>query len=70
ARPDQAAAPARRKPVSKKPNGQWKIDGTTPLNANEEFKLADDGLHVRERIIDTYSKEGFDAIDSDDLHGR
>lgn len=70
ARPDQAGAPARRKPVSKKPNGQWKIDGKTPLNANEEFKLADDGLHVRERIIDTYSKQGFDSIDSDDLHGR
>ncbi|MFX4270677.1 nitrite/sulfite reductase [Propionibacteriaceae bacterium Y1685] len=50
--------------------GQWKVDGTTPLNANETFKQADNGLNVRQRIIDTYSKEGFDSIPHDDLHGR
>ena len=53
-----------------KPNGQWKIDGQTPLNANEEFKQQDNGLNVRERIEKIYSKEGFDAIPTDDLHGR
>ncbi|WP_026529448.1 nitrite/sulfite reductase [Haematomicrobium sanguinis] len=53
-----------------RPNGQWKIDGTTPLNANEAFKQEDNGLNVRERIEQVYSKKGFDSIDPDDLHGR
>ncbi|GGH58227.1 nitrite/sulfite reductase [Rothia aerolata] len=62
--------PARKKPVSKKPNGQWAIDGKTPLNGNEEWKQEDDGLNVRERILSTYSKEGFDSISNHDVHGR
>jgi sulfite reductase (ferredoxin) len=53
-----------------RPNGQWKIDGTAPLNANEAWKQEDGGLSVRERIESTYSKEGFDSIDGTDLHGR
>lgn len=53
-----------------KPQGQWKIDGKTPLNANEEFKQDDNGLNVRDRIISTYAREGFDSIPSTDLHGR
>lgn len=53
-----------------KPHGQWKVDGTTPLNANETWKQEDNGLNVRERIEQIYSKSGFDAIDSTDLHGR
>lgn len=61
--------PARPKRAAK-PNGQWKVDGTAPLNHNEEFKLEDNGLNVRERIETTYSKEGFDSITDDDLHGR
>ncbi|HET7723344.1 MAG TPA: nitrite/sulfite reductase [Propionibacteriaceae bacterium] len=55
---------------SDKSNGQWAVDGREPLNANEEFKAADDGLNVRQRIIDTYSKKGFASIPADDLNGR
>ncbi|MEP6481131.1 MAG: nitrite/sulfite reductase [Rhodoglobus sp.] len=51
-------------------NGQWKVDGTAPLNANEAWKQQDGGLAVRERIENIYSKEGFDSIDGTDLHGR
>lgn len=55
---------------SAKPNGQWKVDGTAPLNANEEWKQADGGLGVRERIETTYAAGGFASIDPTDLHGR
>ncbi|MFB7842776.1 nitrite/sulfite reductase [Microbacterium sp. NPDC056052] len=55
---------------SSKPNGQWKIDGTAPLNGNEEWKQVDNGLSVRERIEQVYSKGGFASIDPTDLHGR
>jgi sulfite reductase (ferredoxin) len=55
---------------SSKPNGQWRIDGTAPLNANEEFKQADGGLNVRERIERVYARDGFASIDPTDLHGR
>ena len=51
-------------------NGQWAIDGRAPLNHNEEFKAADNGLNVRERIETVYAREGFDSIPADDLHGR
>ncbi|HWV48254.1 MAG TPA: nitrite/sulfite reductase, partial [Microbacterium sp.] len=53
-----------------KPHGQWLVDGTEPLNGNEEFKLADNGLNVRERIENEYAKGGFASIDPTDLHGR
>ncbi|MBO0980266.1 nitrite/sulfite reductase [Microbacterium sp. SD291] len=53
-----------------KPHGQWAVDGNEPLNANEEFKLADNGLNVRERIENEYAKGGFASIDPTDLHGR
>ncbi|MGF6822906.1 sulfite reductase (ferredoxin) [Microbacterium sp. ZKA21] len=53
-----------------KPHGQWLVDGTEPLNGNEEFKLADNGLNVRERIENEYSVGGFASIDPTDLHGR
>ncbi|MEU3332249.1 nitrite/sulfite reductase [Glutamicibacter creatinolyticus] len=66
----QTTTPSRRPPRAAKPNGQWKIDGPTPLNANEELKQADDGLNVRERIETIYAVHGFDSIDPDDLHGR
>ncbi|MEN2738773.1 nitrite/sulfite reductase [Microbacterium sp. X-17] len=56
--------------ASSKPNGQWKIDGTTPLNANEEWKQEDGGLAVRERIENVYAEGGFASIDKTDLHGR
>ncbi len=64
---------AARRPLSggsQRSNGQWKVDGTTPLNGNEAWKQEDGGLSVRERIESTYSRLGFDSIDPTDLHGR
>ena len=63
-------ARARAPRPSSKPNGQWKIDGTAPLNGNEEWKQVDDGLSVRDRIETVYSQGGFASIDPTDLHGR
>jgi sulfite reductase (ferredoxin) len=50
--------------------GQWALGHRESLNANEQFKKDDDALNVRARIADTYSVQGFDAIDKDDLRGR
>ncbi len=50
--------------------GQWALGYREPLNKNEEIKKNDDGLNVRQRIIDIYSKTGFDSIDPADLRGR
>lgn len=64
-------APSRVRPsASGKSNGQWAVDGTTPLNPNEVFKAKENPLTVRDRIIEVYSKEGFDSIDKEDLFGR
>jgi sulfite reductase (ferredoxin) len=41
-----------------------------PLNANERTKFDDDGLNVRARIENVYSKAGFQSIDPADLNGR
>lgn len=60
----------KRKPRAKKPEGQWKIDGTAPLNSDEEIKQADDALAVRQRVIDIYSKQGFASIPAEDLAPR
>ncbi|WP_372490900.1 nitrite/sulfite reductase [Actinomadura terrae] len=54
----------------KKGEGQWALGYREPLNKNEENKKNDDGLNVRRRIIDVYSKAGFDSIDPADLRGR
>lgn len=58
------------KPRAKKPEGQWRIDGTAPLNHDEEIKQASPVLEVKQRVIDTYSKTGFDSIDREDLYPR
>lgn len=58
------------KPRAKKPEGQWRIDGTAPLNHDEEIKQAAPVLEVKQRVIDTYSKTGFDSIDREDLYPR
>ncbi|GAB2821712.1 sulfite reductase SirA [Actinoallomurus bryophytorum] len=50
--------------------GQWALGYREPLNKNEENKKNDDGLNVRDRIVDIYSKAGFDSIDPADLRGR
>src|ERR1700685_4795226 len=60
-----AKAPRRRRG-----EGQWALGYREPLNKNEENKKNDDGLNVRQRIIDIYSKQGFDSIDPADLRGR
>ncbi len=54
----------------KRGEGQWALGYREPLNKNEENKRNDDGLNVRQRIIDVYSKYGFDSIDPADLRGR
>ncbi|NYE95478.1 sulfite reductase (ferredoxin) [Psychromicrobium silvestre] len=64
---DRAPRPSR---PATKPHGQWKVDGTAPLNPNETWKQDDGGLNVRARIEQIYSREGFDSIDGTDLHGR
>ena len=51
-------------------DGQWALGYREPLNKNEENKKNDDGLNVRDRIINIYSKAGFDSIDPADLRGR
>jgi sulfite reductase (ferredoxin) len=56
--------------VPTKPHGQWAVDGNEPLNGNEEWKLDDNGLNVRERIESIYAQGGFESIDPTDLHGR
>jgi sulfite reductase (ferredoxin) len=66
-----AESPRAKKPARpKKSNGQWKVDGHEPLNKNEIDKAEDNGLNVRARIEETYSKQGFASIDPSDLHGR
>ncbi len=54
----------------KRGEGQWALGYREPLNKNEESKRNDDGLNVRQRIIDIYSACGFDSIDPADLRGR
>jgi len=54
----------------KRGEGQWALGYREPLNKNEENKKNDDGLNVRQRIIDIYSQYGFDSIDPADLRGR
>ena len=53
-----------------KATGAWADGDRTPLNPNEEFKQADDGLNVRARIEEIYAKQGFDSIPGEDLRGR
>ncbi|MEO7446875.1 MAG: nitrite/sulfite reductase [Humibacillus sp.] len=70
---ESATSPPRpdtRPPRADRSNGQWNIDGPEPLNGNETWKLEDNGLNVRERIEQVYSKEGFDSIPTQDLSGR
>nr|MCH9640765.1 nitrite/sulfite reductase [Actinomycetes bacterium] len=50
--------------------GQWALGSLEPLNDNEKFKKEDDALNVRDRIINVYSRDGFDSIDMNDLRGR
>jgi sulfite reductase (ferredoxin) len=53
-----------------KGQGQWKLGYREPLNPNERSKRDNDGLLVKQRIIDIYQYTGFDGIDPGDLRGR
>ncbi|MER5622408.1 nitrite/sulfite reductase [Streptosporangium sp. NPDC002544] len=64
------ARPVNRHHKRPRGEGQWALGYREPLNKNEENKKNDDGLNVRQRIIDIYSKRGFDSIDPSDLRGR
>ena len=64
------AAPRKRAPRKKATEGQWALGYREPLNPNEQIKKDDDPLNVRDRIVDSYSKIGFDGIDKADLRGR
>lgn len=72
--PDLRFKPERAKlteiPRPKRAEGQWALGYTEPLNKNEQSKKDDDPLNVRDRILFTYSKRGFDSIDPADLRGR
>lgn len=59
-----------RRPRPKTPEGQWKIDGRSPLNADERIKQDDGGLSAKQRVIDIYSKQGFSSIPPEDLAPR
>jgi sulfite reductase (ferredoxin) len=66
----QQALPPLPRPSPRRGEGQWALGYHEPLNKNEENKKNDDGLNVRQRIIDIYSRYGFDSIDPADLRGR
>jgi sulfite reductase (ferredoxin) len=56
--------------AARKGQGQWALGYREPLNPNERSKRDNDGLLVKQRIIDIYSRGGFDSIDPADLRGR
>ncbi|CUU54243.1 sulfite reductase (ferredoxin) [Parafrankia irregularis] len=57
-------------PSRPKGQGQWALGYTEPLNANERMKKDQNGLDVRDRILNLYPQTGFDGIDPQDLRGR
>ncbi len=50
--------------------GQWALGYREPLNPNEQAKKDSSPLTVKKRILDIYSRNGFDSIDGGDLRGR
>ncbi|MDP9407132.1 MAG: nitrite/sulfite reductase [Actinomycetota bacterium] len=63
--------PGRDRPARRpKAQGQWALGYREPLNPNEQMKKDAGGLTVRQRIVDIYSKQGFESIDGQDLRGR
>jgi sulfite reductase (ferredoxin) len=67
--PASPQSPAR-KNTAHKGQGQWALGHLEPLTPNERFKKDDDGLNVRARVENIYSKAGFASIDPADLRGR
>jgi sulfite reductase (ferredoxin) len=70
ASPATPPAERARRPRPSKGEGQWALGYLEPLNGNEQQKKDDLPLNVRDRIINIYSKRGFDSIDPADLRGR
>jgi sulfite reductase (ferredoxin) len=50
--------------------GQWALGYREPLNPNEQVKKDSHPLTVKQRVLDIYSKRGFNSIDGADLRGR
>lgn len=65
-----AASPRKRSRKASKPQGQWLVDGTEPLNNDERIKQESASIAVMQRVRDIYSKEGFDSIPAEDLAPR
>jgi sulfite reductase (ferredoxin) len=55
---------------AKKGQGQWALGYREPLNQNEQAKKDSNPLTVKQRVIDSYARGGFDSIDAADLRGR
>src|ERR1700712_2517201 len=55
---------------AKRGQGQWALGYREPLNPNEQTKKDSNPLTVKQRVIDLYSKQGFDSIAGADLRGR
>jgi sulfite reductase (ferredoxin) len=66
----QATPSPRRKVTRHRGEGQWAKGHLEPLNPNERTKKDDDGLNVRDRILNRYAYTGFSSIDPADLRGR
>ncbi len=62
--------PGRTRPAQRRGEGQWAMGYREPLNATERLKKDDPALNVRDRVLNVYSKQGFDSIDKTDLRGR
>ena len=55
---------------SERPQGQWALGQTDPLNDTERVKREGSGLDVRERVERVFATEGIAAIGADDLRER
>jgi sulfite reductase (ferredoxin) len=62
-----AGAPGQREVRSE---GQWAAGDRQPLNDNERVKQEDDGLNVRRRIEEVYSRTGIAGVDLTDRRSR
>ncbi len=70
AKPTLVPAPPPASVPRRRGEGQWALGYREPLNPNERMKRDDDGLNVRRRIEEIYSRHGFASIDPTDLRGR
>jgi sulfite reductase (ferredoxin) len=56
--------------VQQSSEGQWAAGDRRPLNDNERIKQEDDGLNVRRRIEEVYSRTGISGVDLNDRRSR